>query len=66
MTPGPQAAIAQALQAALSQAYAGQSKEAAIKELQEGVRELMKRQPLDAGVAKRARNFFNALHAQLA
>ena len=58
--------IARALQAAFLQAYTGQSKEAAIEELQEGIRELVKCHPLDASVAKRARNFFNALHTQLA
>jgi hypothetical protein len=58
--------IAQALQAALLQAYAGQPKEAAIDELQDGIRFLVQRHPLDAHVAGRAKTFFTALQAQLA
>jgi hypothetical protein len=58
--------IAQALQTALQQAYASQPKEAAIDELQEGIRELVKSRPLDANVANRAKTFFTALHTQLA
>lgn len=58
--------IAQALQAALQQAYAGQPKEEAIDELQNGIRDLVKSNPLDANVANRAKDFFNTLHAQLA
>ena len=58
--------IAQALQAALKQAYDGQQKEAAIDELQNGIRELVNSHRLDANVANRAKTFFTALHAQLA
>ncbi len=58
--------IAQALQTALQQVYANQSREVAIEELQEGIRELVKRQTLDASVANRAKTFFTALHTQLA
>ncbi|WP_147328213.1 MULTISPECIES: hypothetical protein [unclassified Duganella] len=58
--------IADALQSALLQAYAGQSKEEAIGELQDGIRELVQSHPLDANVATRAKTFFNAFHAQLA
>lgn len=58
--------IAQALQTALQQAYAGQQKEAAIDELQDGIRELVKSHPLNAKVANRARTFFTELHAHLA
>lgn len=58
--------IVQALQTALLQAYAGQSKEAAIEELQGGIRELVRRHPLDSSVANRAKTFFTALHTQLA
>lgn len=58
--------IAQALQGALRQAYADQTKEAAIDELQNGIRELVKSHHLDANVANRAKTFFTALHARLA
>ena len=58
--------IAQALQTALQQAYVGKPKEAAIDELQDGIRELVMSHPLDANVANRARTFFTVLHAQLA
>jgi len=58
--------IAQALQAALGQAYAGEPKEAALNELQDGIRELVRSHPLDVNVANRAKSFFTALHAQLA
>lgn len=58
--------IAHALQTALQQAYAGQQKEVAIDELQNGIRELVKSHPLNANVANRAKTFFTALHTQLA
>ena len=58
--------IAQALQNAMQQAYAGQSKDAAINDLQDGIRELVKNQHLEAQRATRAKTFFTALHAQLA
>jgi hypothetical protein len=57
--------IAQALQVALQQAYAGQPKEAAIDELQGGIRELVGHRPLDPKVAIRAKKFFSELHGQL-
>ncbi len=58
--------IVLALQTALQQSYGGQSKETAIDELQDGIRELVKSHHLDANVANRAKTFFTALHAQLA
>lgn len=58
--------IAHALQNALQQAYAGQPKDAAISELQDGIRELVKSHQLEAQRAIRAKSFFTALQAQLA
>ena len=57
--------IAQALQSALRQAYTDQTKDAAIEELQDGIRKLVQCHQLDVNVAKRAKIFFTALHAQL-
>ncbi|MCU7805766.1 MAG: hypothetical protein KZQ92_01855 [Candidatus Thiodiazotropha sp. (ex Lucinoma borealis)] len=58
--------IAQALQIALQQAYdANQQKEAAIDELQNGIRELVRSHHPDDDVANRAKTFFTVLHAQL-
>lgn len=58
--------IAQALQTALLQAYEGQSKDEAIDELQDGIRELVKSHSLNVNVAHRAKKFFTALQTQLA
>jgi hypothetical protein len=58
--------IHQALQVALQQAYVGQQKEAAIDELQNGIRDLVNSHHLDVNIANRAKTFFTALHAQLA
>lgn len=58
--------ILRALQAALLETYGNQSKEAAIEELQGGIRELVRNRAPEAGVARRAKTFFTALHTQLA
>ena len=58
--------IVQALEVALQQTYGNQAKEAAIEELQGGIRELVRRHALETSVAKRAKTFFTALHTQLA
>lgn len=58
--------IATALQIALTEAYDGQPKEAAIDELQSGIRELVQSHDLDPKVACRAKAFFTTLHNKLA
>lgn len=58
--------ILQALQIALLQAYGAQPKEAAIEELQGGLRDLVKSHSVSQAVANRAKTFLSAFGAQLA
>jgi len=58
--------IVSALETALQQTYSSlKEKDAAIEELQEGIRELVKNHQLDAEVAERARTFLGIFQAQL-
>lgn len=57
--------IALALQIALQQAYVDKQKEAAIDELQNGIRQLVKSHHPDKGVANRAKTFLSVLNEQL-
>lgn len=57
--------IALALQTALKEAYAGQEKDSAIEELQDGIRNLVHSHPIEGNVASRAKTFFNTFSNQL-